>query len=119
MKKNDFVLIGIVLLCAVTFYIGYNFYMGDGETVVVTVDGIEYGVYDLSENQTVVIGEEGSNILEIKDGLAYMVEANCPDGLCLHQASISKNRESIICLPNRVVVEVRSVEESEYDVIAQ
>lgn len=120
MKKNDFIIIGIVLLCSFLFYIGYHLYVGDGEEVVVLVDGEEYGTYYLGEDQVVSIhGDGGTNVLEIKDGEASMVEADCPDGLCMHQASISNNRESIICLPNKVVVEVRSSEESEYDVIAQ
>lgn len=117
MRKNDFILIGIVLFCAILFYIGYNLYVDDGNEVVVTVDGIQYGTYSLSENQIVNIGE--TNVLEIKDGEAYMIEADCPDELCLHQSAISQNHESIICLPNRVVVEVDSEEEADYDVIAQ
>ncbi len=86
--------------------------------VTVTVDGYEEGTYDLSETQTVSI-HGGSNILEIKDGAADMVEADCPDKLCVHQKAISKNGESIICLPNKVVVTVEGSEERDYDAIAQ
>ncbi len=46
-----------------------------------------------------------------------MVKADCPDQLCVNQKPVSKNHESIICLPNRVVVEVESKEESEYDAV--
>lgn len=119
MKKNDFILIGVVLLCAVMFYIGYNLFVSVGGEVIVTVDGVEYGTYNLNEDQSIVIGEDGGNVLEIKDGEAYMLEANCPDGLCLHQSAICMNHQSIICLPNKVVVEVRSAESSEYDVLVQ
>lgn len=117
MKRNDFILIGIIIICAGLFYVGYNLCGATGEEVVVTVDGVEYGTYELNVDRVVSIGD--TNVLEIKDGEAYMLEASCPDGLCLHQAAICHNRESIICLPNKIVVEVRSQEESEYDVIAQ
>ena len=46
-----------------------------------------------------------------------MIEADCPDQLCVHQKKISMNHESIICLPNRVVVEIESSENSEYDAV--
>lgn len=119
MKKNDGILIGIVIICALVFYGGYNLYTGAGDEVVVYVDGVEYGAYDLNVDQTITIESEGVNILEIQDGEAHMIEADCPDSLCIHQGGIHNNTESIICLPNKVVVEVRSQEESEYDVVVQ
>ena len=48
-----------------------------------------------------------------------MIEADCPDQLCVHQKAISKDRETIVCLPNKVVVEVKSKTESEFDSIAK
>lgn len=117
MKKNDFVLIGIVIVFAIVFYCFYSAFMGEGETLRISVDGIEYGVYDLNEDQIIYIGD--TNVLEIKDGEAFMIEADCPDGLCLHQTSISQNKESIICLPNRVIAEVTSEGKSEYDAFSQ
>ena len=54
----------------------------------------------------------------IKNGKAKMTDADCPDQLCVHQKAASKNHESIICLPNKVVVEVDGSEESEFDAVA-
>ena len=51
-------------------------------------------------------------------GKAKMTDADCPDQLCVHQKAASKNHESIICLPNKVVVEVDGSEESEFDAVA-
>lgn len=42
----------------------------------------------------------------IRDGKADMKEADCPDKLCVHQKAISAENESIVCLPDRVVVTV-------------
>ena len=47
-----------------------------------------------------------------------MTDADCPDQLCVHQKAASKNHESIICLPNKVVVEVNGNKESEFDAVA-
>ena len=45
-----------------------------------------------------------------------MIRADCPDQLCVKQKAVSKNKESIICLPNKVVIEGKdSAEPSESD----
>ena len=48
-----------------------------------------------------------------------MKEANCRDLICVHHKAISGNGESIVCMPNRIVVEVVSDEESQLDTIAE
>ena len=117
MKKNDFVLIIIVLIIAAALFIIHNL---TGETgagiVTVKIDGEQIGTYSLLEEQEIEING-GSNILVIKDGEADMTWADCPDKLCVKQKSISKNNENIICLPNKVIVEVESDESSEYDAV--
>lgn len=117
-KKNDIVLIVIVLCVAVS---GLFLYMGFGKEepgkVIVTVDGSVKGTYLLSDTTEVEIN--GANILLIENGKVKMKEADCPDQICVHHRAISKNRETIVCLPNIVVVEIVSSEESELDSIAK
>lgn len=79
-----------------------------GGSVIVRVDGRDYAVYDLSENGVYTIkGTKGSDILEVRDGRVHMTEAECPDGLCIKMGWIDKVNDSIICLPNRIVVEIQ------------
>jgi hypothetical protein len=39
-----------------------------------------------------------------------MKDADCPDKLCEKTGKISKNGETIVCLPHRVVVEIQGGE---------
>ena len=73
------------------------------------------------EEQEIPIVQDGvtTNVLTIRDGRADMTEADCPDKLCVHQKAISKNHEMIVCLPNKVVVEVTGSEENGFDSIAR
>ena len=116
-KKNDIILVVIVLVVAAIAFLAHSI-MGSEKAGVVTVkvDGQISGRYSLLENQEIEINN-GTNILIIKDGVADMTEADCPDKLCVKQKSISKNHENIICLPNKVIVEVESSEDSEYDAV--
>lgn len=123
MKKADkYLIIGILVVAALSF-LGIKIFMdGSADKIRITRDGELYKEVALDENQTIVIeipGEEGSNTLEIKDGYAKMIDSDCPDHLCEQQHRISKKGETIICLPNKVIVEVQSKEEPEIDGVAK
>ncbi|MEY8532084.1 NusG domain II-containing protein [Blautia pseudococcoides] len=107
MKKRDIGLIGIVLLiaflCWLIPYIRGQFTYKEAQ-LRITVDGEEYGVYSLEDDQVIHIGD--TNVCVIKDGYVSMTEADCPDHLCMKQKRISKEGGTIVCLPNRVVLEI-------------
>ncbi len=105
--RNDILLIGALLFVAAIGAVYLFFFRGHGTTVTVTVDGELYGTYSLS--QTVVeeiISGENVNRLIIRDGKAFVETATCPDGICVAHRPIFRDGESIVCLPNRVVVTV-------------
>ena len=57
-----------------------------------------------------------TNTLEIRDGCADMTDADCPDKICVNQKAVSRPGETIVCLPNKVVVEVEAdTGETAYD----
>lgn len=117
--KNDVIFIGfLALFCIAVCVWVYKGGAVEGSNIMITVDGKEYGTYSLLEEQTITIGEgETINIIEIKGGKAYMKEASCPDQLCVDQNEISFDKESIICLPNKVVLTVTSDVESDTDLM--
>lgn len=119
--KNDvFFLIGIIVLASVLIVVFYSTHSQKGSYVKVTIDGNVYGEYSLFESQTVEIkNQDGdiTNYLVIKDGYADITEANCPDKLCVKQKRISLDRETIVCLPNKVVVEIISNSSSDVDAV--
>ncbi len=116
-KRNDLVLIGLLLLAAVVGILYLFVFRSSGNMVKVTVDGEVYGVYSLSEDRTEEIhtGADGSgfNRLIIRDGKVYMETASCPDGICVAHRPIFRDGESIVCLPNRVVITVITEENTD------
>ena len=122
LKRNDIILIVCLLLAAAIGLIYLFLLRSSGNTVKVTVDGKLYGTYSLSENRTedIISGENKQfhNRLVIKDNKAYIESASCPDGICVAHRPIHRNGESIICLPNKVVVTVVSNGSADIDIIA-
>lgn len=118
MKRNDWFLIGIVLLVAAGCFLA-QFLEGRpaGAVAVVSIDGKETGRYSLEKAQRIVL--ETGNTLVIEEGMAKMEEASCPDQYCVKQSAISRSGESIICLPHKVVVEIAAEERQALDGISQ
>lgn len=110
LRRNDIILILTLLLIASIGAVYLFFFREEGNTVVVTIDGKNYGVYSLNENLTkdIYSGEDDKdfNRLIIRDGKAYIESASCPDGICVNHKPIFRQGESIVCLPNGVVVTV-------------
>lgn len=121
-RKNDWLLIAVLLVAAVGAYVAMQYYQNvstKNAVAVVTVDGVEYGRYPLSEDHTETIRfEDGSyNRFEILDGYVSMPEASCPDQICVHHNKISRNKETIVCLPDKVVITIKNGEDSGIDVL--
>lgn len=119
-KKNDLILIALLAGTALFALLGMSFYFAAGSTdgkAVVFIDGKESASYPLSENITVRLEPEsgGYNLLEIKDGKANIKEASCPDKICVNHRPVNKNGQTLVCLPNKVVVEIVSGEEPDVD----
>ncbi len=105
MKRNDWILaVGILLAACIA---GFFFYGNrlQGKYVLVQVDGEEYGRYHLNEDQ--VIDIHHTNRLTIQDGKASMTYADCPDQICVNTAPVGESHELIVCMPNRITVEVQ------------
>lgn len=119
-RKADIVLAAVLLMfCAALAYMSAA--QGSAGTEVrVDADGQLYGVYSLDENQIIDIdSEKGHNQIKIEDGKVLMTEADCPDGYCLnqHKASggISSSKQTIVCLPNKVVISLKGDEQSDIE----
>ena len=109
--RNDLLLIGAILLVCAIGAVYLFCFRERGDTVTVTVDGKLYGTYALSQDiceDIATDGREGSNRLIIQNGKAYIETASCPDGICVSHRPIGSDGESIICLPNKVVISVSS-----------
>lgn len=117
--KNDVIFISAILLLAVLGALALFIFRSEGNYVAVTLDGQLYGEYSLSENRRVEIKQgESYNILVIEDGYASVETASCPDGICSSHRPVKHGGESIICLPNKVVIEVHSATDNAPDIIA-
>ncbi len=118
-KKDMLFIVCILIIAFILWLLPSVLNRGIPAVVKVIQDGQEVGVYLLSEDKTVSIpyGADSYNLLFISNGKASVSDADCPDGLCIRSRSISRNGESIICLPHKLVIQIEAKEESELDAV--
>lgn len=119
-KKNDIIMIGVILLLSLGAILFMLLTRKEGDTVVVTFEGSIYDTLELKEDTIYrVEGLNGAyNVFEIKDGYVDMIDASCPDKVCVKHKKIHYNHDSITCLPNNVILEIKSEKEDDIDIIA-
>lgn len=109
MKKNDIILIAILLLVAAAGFLLFSALRTDGDIAVVLIDGEEVARYPLDKDfQKDIITEYGKNVLTIKDGKAFVKEADCPDGICVSHRAVWRVGDTIVCLPHKLVIRIDS-----------
>jgi hypothetical protein len=110
-KKADAALIALLaaLAGALLFSFGAPASRSDGGAVVVRLGGEIYARLPLGQDARLDVAlPDGTvaNTVRVAGGSAVMERANCPDGLCLRHGAIHSGRDIIVCLPNRVTVEI-------------
>lgn len=121
-RKNDIILIAVIIALAALIFILINSFSSNGNKVIIEQDAKQIAILDLNKNQEYRIYDKSGkicNIVLISDGQASMKYANCKDKICVNHNKISKNNESIICLPNKVIVTVVSDKDSNVDEVAR
>lgn len=121
-KKMDIILMAIIIIVAMIIFIFYKFNLKPGNTVVVYYDNNIVYKESLDKNVEKTIETPlGLNKLTISNGKVKMIEANCPDQLCVYQKAINKVGENIVCLPHKLIVKIINnniTEENELDSIS-
>ncbi len=131
-RKADIILFivlvvtGLAVSAALTFSHGAA---GTGSEVIIESGGDLYATYPLSEDRTVVVPSpkqrasdapaadhsdepfaqyDHYNVVVISGGSVSVTEASCKNQVCVKHSAISRSGESIVCLPNRLVVRIDS-----------
>ena len=121
LKKYDIIAIICVAVIVIISYITVNLLRNDeADTVVIYVDGKIEKKLDLNKNQEYKVNvDNGYNIIRVKDKKVRIKESDCSNQTCVNMGTISKDGQTLICLPHKVEVTIVSDDKSEVDVIAR
>lgn len=115
-RKNLLIVAAVLVLAAVLFALsGLTRSTAEEDMIVITVDGAEYARVPLSKPGRVTIRQENGaeNVVVVSDHGAVMEHSTCDNQLCVQMGEVTRdnwelrpNGAFIICLPNRVSVEL-------------
>lgn len=118
MRKKDVILIVALLLVAGIAYGGMLLLRGGqalSGTVAVYVDSELYAQARLDTPDEIRVEQPGGevNVIAIDETGVHMAYSSCNNQLCVHQGAVNAENwtrrsmgRSIVCLPNRVLVEL-------------
>ncbi len=104
MKKGDFIIIALVAATFVLSVVLLFSFSKQGSRVIIKQNNTI--LYDQSIDKNITF-DTGTNTVVIKDGEVFVKKASCKNQVCVNSGKISKKGERIVCLPNKVIVEIK------------
>ncbi len=118
MNKSDYKLFGVLFLLIGLLFGGVFLFQKKGSTANVYYDGELVLTIDLAVDKAYEVeGALGVVKLLVKDHQIKVEEETSPRHLCSTQGFIKDAGDAIICLPNKIVVEI--TKENTYDTIVK
>jgi len=123
-KKWDFIIIAALILLSFLPELIFGVVLGKhyNETyATITVDGSFYKKIPLSAHhgtdEFTIKTKLGTNTVLIVGQTIRIKDADCKDKICVQEGAISKPGETIVCLPHKVLIEVKSSSKKSLDII--
>ncbi|HBE9332790.1 TPA: NusG domain II-containing protein [Clostridioides difficile] len=115
MKKKDILLIlGILVVITACYGIINVINSKNAGNIEIYVDNKLYKTVSINAKEEFKIENRGGdNIVKIHDKGVEIVDASCPDKVCVHTGFINKPSQSIVCIPNRVSIKINTNEKND------
>lgn len=109
-KKEIAGIIGIVIIAlAAIFIMKSTSLSANPKYVVITIDNkvykkipFDHNTYDSFDIHT----DLGSNHVLIEKGTVKIIEADCPDQVCVNTKPATNVGDMIVCLPHKLIIEI-------------
>lgn len=107
-KKEVLLVAGIFILSGLLLLSNQIIFSRPAGKVEITVDGNVIQTLNLNEDKEILVHgfNEGTNRVIIKDKRVCVIEASCPDKVCIHKGWIQHTGENVVCLPNHMIARI-------------
>jgi len=110
-SKVDWILAVVLLTASVGIFLSFSGGNSHaGGSALLYRDGGLIESYDLSHDRVVTQEAGGHEIrLEINAGRIRIADSDCPRQICKHAGWISRPNQTIVCVPNKILIEIKGV----------
>lgn len=120
-SNGDYLLIGIILVLAIGALWAMASHRKEDETLaLIHVGAAKARVIDLSRNQIITNCIAGRmEQFEVNKGRIRVREVTCPQKSCQQRGWISRPGETIVCVPNSILIEITTrTQHPAYDAVS-
>lgn len=115
MNKYDYLLVFVLIVFSLYLIFSNK---SNGEMAAVYYENKEILRVSLSKNAKYKIkGYNGEVVIEVKNNSIGVVKETSPKNICSKMGFISKGYQSLVCLPNKIIIKI--VEDNEVDLILE
>ncbi|MBA5850294.1 NusG domain II-containing protein [Clostridium sp. cel8] len=127
MKKVDKIIVTIIALLILSsiagVFIYINHFKGTEKIAIIkqntkVIKTIDLNKIDKPEEFTIKFNNTNYNKIRVEKGRICIIDADCPNKICVKSGWISKSGETIVCLPHKLQIEIEGTNEN-YDNIAR
>lgn len=112
MNKSDLKLIVSILGITIIFLAIFSMIQKqEAKTAVIYYQNEVVQIIDLTQNEQreyIVEGANGPVVIEVNKGKIRVKQEESPLHICSKQGYISKNAEMIVCLPNKIIIQIEA-----------
>ena len=102
----DVIVISSIVFVAFISMLFLLLFRQEGDVAVIKLGNDIIGEYPLSQNGSFVLNG-GTNTLVIENGMAYLINSECPNHDCEKMGKIKYVGQLIECLPNGISVTIK------------
>ena len=102
--KTDIIVIMILLIVAILITIIISICKKDGRYASISIDGQVVGVYSLEDDADLSF-DTGHHVI-ISDSMISVTDSDCRDKICMNKGKISSIGDTIVCLPEKFIIEI-------------
>ena len=104
----DILLIVGILILAVAGLFAWKKLETPGAYVDIMIDGKSVKTLQLDQDTSYEVKQQaGVNTVVVQGGSVTVQNADCPDKICEKHRAVNRTGETIICLPHKLVVEIK------------
>ena len=115
--RPDIIFISAIIVISLLVLLFIFMTKEEGAVAVVEIDGVVQGEYSLAIDGVFPLND-GTNVLVIENGEAYLNYSSCPDHTCERTGKVRYVGETIICLPNRVSITITGASSDGVDLVS-
>ena len=110
-NRNDFMLIGIVVILAVCIYMLFSLTRARGANLQaeIRVDGRVAQTLNLYDDAIITLAEHPAIQFIVSNRRVAFYKSDCPDQICVRNGFLHLAGHTSVCLPNRVVLAIVSL----------